>query len=72
MLTFNYVTVVKILKITVTWVILLGGLFGLTIIADRLIGDPSVVQPLMFLVGMSVGSFGWVASFAIWTDLYTH
>lgn len=61
-------TAVKVLKIIALWVVLLGGLFGLTVIADRLIGVPSVVQPIMFLVGMCVGSFGMVTTQAIWSE----
>ena len=61
-------TAVKVLKTFVLWAVLLGGLFAMTIIADRLIGVPAIVQPIMFLVGMCVGSFGYVMSQAVWSE----
>lgn len=60
-------TAVKVLKIVALWVVLLGSLFGLTVIADRLIGADSA-QPIMFMVGMCVGSFGMVTTQAIWSE----
>ena len=60
-------TAVKVLKIVALWAVLLGGLLGLTVIADRLIGADAA-QPIMFLVGMCVGSFGMVTTQAIWSE----
>jgi hypothetical protein len=61
-------TAVKVLKTVVLWAVLLGGLMALTLIADRLIGAPSVVQPVMFLFGMYVGSVGYVMTQAVWSE----
>ena len=55
----------KVLKTIALWAVLLGGLLGLALIADRLIG---AAQPIMFLVGMCVGSFGMVTTQAIWSE----
>ena len=57
----------KVLKTVVLWAVLLGGLLGLSVIADRLIGADAA-QPIMFLVGMCVGSFGMVTTQAIWSE----
>ena len=57
-------TAVKVLKTVALWVVLLGGLFGITFAVN----PPDDFLPVVFLVGFGVGSFGYVTTQAVWSE----